>query len=264
MRKVVLELSAFSVRYPNGNGVGPVDVSVDQGGVLCVLGPSGGGKSTLITGILGLAPAERCGRCLLDGALLDGPMLARTRGRRIGYLPQGPWSGWHPALSVGRQITDAASVYASGRAARLRATALLRLAGCPDPDPILRALPEELSGGLAQRAALAVALAGDPMVLLADEPTSALDTITARGLADTLVQLVSRGLSLVVATHDVGLSLHLGGQALVLAGGSVVETGPVSSVLHTPCAKPTQELVEAWRKVHGVMAPNVGEWTVRP
>ncbi len=252
---MLLEMASFTVRRSGGPVIGPVDLAVDAGEVLLVLGDSGAGKTTLLEGILGLGPLLRQGRCQLGGQdLVDDPRALRAaRGKRMGYLPQGPWSSWHPSLSVGHQLADVvvAQRGQGRRAAWKTATELLTAVGCPVPQAVMVALPGELSGGLAQRAAIAAALAGEPELLVADEPTSALDTITRQAVGTTLLGLAAAGLALVIATHDVGLAIHSGGSVLVLYGGQIQERGPARDVLRRPSSPVTQELVAAWRKVHG-------------
>ncbi len=218
-----LVLTRLGVAYPDAERPALTDVSLQlsAGETLAVVGESGSGKSTLALAVAGLLP---------PGAVQTGVIAWQggkqpRRGIDVGIIFQDPVASLDPVMEVGRQIAEVARVAAgmSRTAAVEEAGRLLRLAGFDDPRTVLPAFPHHLSGGQAQRVAIACALAAQPRLLIADEATSALDTIVQAGIARLLEQLVeTENLSLLFITHDLALARRMSRRVVILEGGRVV------------------------------------------
>jgi peptide/nickel transport system permease protein len=221
------------------------DVSFDimPGETLGVVGESGCGKTMTAMGVLGLLPAGSrigAGTVVFDGQDLrglDAQGWARVRGKGIGYISQEPMIALDPTFTVGAQIAEAVRRHhRTGRqAARDRALRLLEQVNLPDTAQVYRRYPHQLSGGIAQRVAIALALAGEPRLLIADEPTTALDvSVQAEILA--LLHTLQRdtGLAVLLVTHDFGVVADLCERAVVMYAGQVVESGDVRDIFAMP------------------------------
>ncbi len=250
----LVSVRRLGVRLPDGARL-LEDVSFDlgPGEALAIVGRSGAGKTTLVHALCGLVPS---GAALEGSLLVDGEELAgappdrwrRVRGRRIGLLPQEPLGALDPVRTVGAQLVETLRAHhpLGRRAARERARMTLDELGVAHAAGRLRAHAFELSGGERQRVALALALAGDPSLLVADEPTSALDRLLAREVVGLLEGLrARRGLALVVVTHDLELAAALRGPVLVIDGGRVVERTTAELLARAPASAPAQRLVGA-------------------
>lgn len=233
-----------------------VDISLDlhHGEMLAMVGESGSGKSMTARAILGLLPpgADAAGSVRLgDTELLgaDERVLDDVRGRRIGLIFQEPQSALNPVRTIGWQIARAVRAHdrsISRTRARQKARELLETVEIPDAAVRLASYPHQLSGGQRQRVAIALALAGDPEILLADEPTTALDVTVQAGILDLLDRLrETRGLSVVLITHDMGVVAEHADRVIVLRLGVVVEEGPVDRILSSPAEPYTRELIAA-------------------
>ncbi len=230
-----LTVRGLSVDFPDTRVLDGVDLDVAAGECVVVLGSSGSGKSTLLRALLGLVPAP--GRVTADHmsvataggplALTDATGWARVRGREIGLVFQDPSLSLTPLRRVGSLVAEAAGGPA-------RVATLLRDAGFADPDPVAAQRSYELSGGMAQRVGMALAVAGDPPVLLADEPTTALDGPARDELVARLRERAATGTSIVLVTHDVAVAAALADRVVVLHRGRVVEAGRPAEVLHDP------------------------------
>lgn len=238
----LLDVQGLSVAFPSARGLvhalQDVDLAVEPGGALALVGESGSGKSTVVLALLGLlgTATVRARRMAFGGVDLMA-QAAALRGRRLAVVFQDPASALNPALSVGMQVAEPLRVHAGlpVAAARAEAGALLAEAGLPRPAALLDAYPHQLSGGMKQRVAIAMALAARPEMLLLDEPTTALDVTVEAGILDLLAELrVRRGLSLLLVSHNLGIVDRLCDRAAVLYAGRVVEDGPVAAVLRAP------------------------------
>jgi ABC-type glutathione transport system ATPase component len=253
-----LSIEELSVRYPGRDApvhaLDTVSLSVEPGGVLVLLGESGSGKTTLARTVLGLpgrnarvTGAIRLGAT--DLRALPEREFSRVRGSRIGYVPQDPTASLDPLRRIGPQLTEVLRrhrVATTRRAARDAVPGLLTAAGIPEPERVARSFPHELSGGLRQRAAIAIAVACEPELLIADEPTTALDALVRKEVLDLFGTLRGRlGLTVLLVTHDLAVARGVGGQVAVMRAGRVVEYGTADQVLSRPAHSFTAELVAA-------------------
>ncbi|MFJ2985325.1 MULTISPECIES: dipeptide ABC transporter ATP-binding protein [unclassified Pseudomonas] len=248
----------LSVSYHAGGHVTQavkcLSFSLAQGETVAIVGESGSGKSTLANALLGLLPGNaqvESGQLWVEGvdvARASEKQNRRLRGRTIGLVPQDPMVSLNPTLRVGQQIGEAL-VLAHGRRYRsLDADVLALLAQVGLDNPALRArqYPHELSGGMRQRVLIAIALAGNPRLIIADEPTSALDVTVQRKILDHLQRLVAeRGISLLIITHDLGVATDRADRLLVMKQGELVEQGPPRQVVEAPQHPYTRALLGA-------------------
>ncbi len=252
----VLELSGLHVWFdaPDGryaHAVRGVDLSIERGERVGILGESGCGKTTLILAAMGLLPsfASVAGSVHLDGldVLAGGEASARSvRWTHAAMVFQGAMSAMNPVYRVGKQIADPMVFHhvCPTAEAKRRTTELLELVGLPASTA--KRYPHELSGGMRQRAVIAMALACEPKVLFADEPTTALDVVVQAQIGDLLAELSERlGLALVMVTHDIGMIAETAARAVVMYAGVVVEDGATLEVLTAPRHPYTQLLLEA-------------------
>ena len=218
----LLDLRDVSVRYGERSALDRVSLTIAPGEIVVLVGESGSGKSTLALAAIGLLP---------DAARMTGTMRV---GGRIGMVFQEPASALNPALSIGRQIGDVVKRHRPDVDVRTEVAALLARVGldvAPDRHP------HSLSGGQRQRVAVALAIAGDPAVLIADEPTAALDPIARATVLDLLVGLVrERGMALLLVTHDLALGAAVADRLVMLADGRVVEDQPAQDALAAPAS----------------------------
>ncbi|ORC14692.1 dipeptide ABC transporter ATP-binding protein [Mycobacterium kansasii] len=229
-----------------------IDLTVLRGQTVAVVGESGSGKSTVAAAILGLlAPGGRiiAGRIVFDGRDLtssDRRLMRSIRGREIGYVPQDPMTNLNPVWRVGFQVREALRANTSGRDVRRRAVELLGEAGMPDPGRQAHRYPHQLSGGMCQRALIAIGLAGRPRLLIADEPTSALDVTVQRQVLDHLQHLTDElGTALLLITHDLALAAERAESVVVVNRGVVAESGAAQELLRDPQHEYTRRLVAA-------------------
>ncbi|MBW0012282.1 ABC transporter ATP-binding protein [Mycobacterium sp.] len=255
-RAPLLSVEALHVRFGDHAAVRGVDLTVLPGQTVAVVGESGSGKSTTAAAILGLLPLGgriANGRIVFDGADIaslhgrSGRTTMRSvRGRHIGYIPQDPMTHLNPVWKVGFQVREALRANAGGRKPRQRVLELLADAGMPDPAKQAERYPHQLSGGMCQRALIAIGLAGRPKLLIADEPTSALDVTVQRQVLDHLQRLTGElGTALLLITHDLALAAERAESVVVMHRGAVVESGAAQSILRTPQHEYTRRLVAA-------------------
>ena len=204
---VLLEIDSLTVSYGGARGLDSVDLVVGRGESVAVVGESGSGKSTLLRSVARLLPPQatvETGRiefCGIDLLAVPDKVLRSLRGSRIAYVFQNGQDSLDPMFTVGRQLDEV--LRAHGRkAAPSWGEELLQKMGIEDPGRVLASRPRELSGGQCQRAAMALALACGPDLLLADEPTGALDSKSATQLLETFDLLNKMGASIVMVTHD--------------------------------------------------------------
>ncbi|WP_031260829.1 dipeptide ABC transporter ATP-binding protein [Curtobacterium sp. B18] len=255
MSAPLLEVEGLRVAFDDAEPVvRDVSFSLTPGRVLALVGESGSGKSVSAMSVLGLLPpdAHVTGSIRFRGAELVGASdddLRAVRGAGIGVVFQEPMNSFTPVLSIGTQIAEAITAHPTDldrRAVSVRTDELLRAAGLSDPARIRKAYPHELSGGQLQRAMIAMALAGDPVALIADEPTTALDVTVQAGVLDLLRTLGrERDLAVLLITHDMGVVADVADEVLVMRRGDPVEHGTVAEVFAHPDAEYTRALLAA-------------------
>ncbi|MGW1275160.1 ABC transporter ATP-binding protein, partial [Streptomyces sp. NPDC002491] len=242
----LLEVRDLSVALTTDGGpltlVDHVSFSVAAGEVVGLVGESGAGKSITSRAVLGVLPAgaQADGEIWLDGRNLVGlteKQRHRLRGKKVAFVSQEPMVSLDPTYRVGQQIAEAVRFHRGvrGGEARRIVRELLQAVRIDDPDAVARRYPHEISGGMAQRVCIAVALAGEPELLIADEPTTALDvTVQAEilGLLQTLRR--DRGLAVLLVTHDWGVVADVCDRAVVLYAGQIVEQAPIEELFQRP------------------------------
>jgi len=255
----LLDVRDLRVRYATSKGmvhaVDGVSLTLARGEVLAVVGESGSGKSVLARSVMGLERDVTTARLTGDVRFDDQPILElgpRQRralwARRIGMVFQNPLTSLNPVLRVGDQIAEVLRVHRSlgRRAATERAAELLAEVRIPSPRARLRQYPHELSGGMRQRVAIALAVACEPDLLIADEPTTALDVTVQRQVLDLLAQLTAEhGMATLLVTHDLGIAARYAHRTLVMYGGRVVEQGPADRLFDEASHPYTRGLVRS-------------------
>ncbi|MFP3900033.1 MAG: ABC transporter ATP-binding protein [Acidimicrobiia bacterium] len=242
----LIEVSDLSVTFPTVDGVvravRGVSWDLDAGEVLAIVGESGAGKSVSVMATIGLLPssARITGSARFKGIELLGMstrQLNRIRGRRLAMIFQDPMTSLNPVYSIGWQIAEAVRTHhdVSKREAWDRAVELLDLVGIPTPRQRAVYYPHELSGGMRQRAVIAVAMANDPDVIIADEPTTALDVTVQAQILDALekAQQETRA-AVVLITHDLGVVAGMADRVNVMYAGRVVESGTADHIYYAP------------------------------
>ncbi len=238
----LVELSRLNVSFDGVQVLHGVDLSIRRGEALGLVGESGSGKSVTWLAALGLLPAKAqvFGSVRLDGQEILGArpaILDRVRGGRVAMIFQDPASALNPVLTIGRQLREALALHRglSGSAIRAEARRLMDLVGIPDAERRLSAYPHEFSGGQNQRIMIAMALAGEPDLLVADEPTTALDVTIQAQILD-LINRIRRetGMALVLISHDLGVIAETCDRVAVMYAGRIVEQAPADVLFGDP------------------------------
>ena len=259
MSEPLLRVSGLGCEFRTDGGVvravDDVSFELERGRILGVVGESGCGKSATALAILGLLPRPAgrvsAGSIRLDGRELVGLSereLVRLRGARVAMVFQDPMSSLNPYLTVGEQIAEVAMLHLDlpGAQARRRAIELLERVRIPDAERRAAEYPHELSGGMRQRAMIAMALSCEPELVIADEPTTALDVTVQAQILELLLELRSeRGLSLLLISHDLGVIASSADEVLVMYAGRVVEQAPTSELLREPHHPYTRALLRS-------------------
>ncbi|WP_323959305.1 dipeptide ABC transporter ATP-binding protein [Arthrobacter sp. JZ12] len=255
----------FRTTYGDVSAVEDANFTLHRGKTLAIVGESGSGKSTTAMACIGLLPGN--GRVTAGSILFEGRDLVplpesamRTiRGRSIGLVPQDPMSNLNPVAKIGTQVAETLLVHglADKKNVKDRVIEVLSAAGLPDAGERAKQYPHEFSGGMRQRALIAIGLACRPRLLIADEPTSALDVTVQRTILDQIDTMTEQlGTSVLLITHDLGLAAERASDLVVMHRGRVVETGPAAQLLNDPKHPYTQSLVRA--------APSVAAVRLRP
>ena len=243
----LLEVRDLCVEFPTRRGtlraLEGVSFDIAPGEILGIVGESGAGKSLTGAAIIGLLepPGRVCGgQILLEGQRIDdlpGEAMRRLRGKQIGAIFQDPLTSLNPLYTVGHQLVETLRTHLplSAVQARERAIELLRQTGVPAPEARLAQYPHEFSGGMRQRVVIALALAGEPKLIIADEPTTALDVAVQAQIIRLLRGVTqAHGASVMLITHDMGVIAETCDRVAVMYAGRIVEIGPVAEVIHHP------------------------------
>ncbi|MFO1150648.1 MAG: ABC transporter ATP-binding protein [Alsobacter sp.] len=246
MGEPVLDVRDLKVRFATARGmlqaVDGVDLSLAPGEVLGLVGESGSGKSVTLRAMLRLLRSNASvtgevkwgGRNLLD---LPERTMRDIRGKQIAMIFQEPMTALNPVLSIGRQIDESLVAHTAldEKGRRRRAVELLDLVGIASPAERLAGFPHEFSGGMRQRAMIAIALAAEPRLLFADEPTTALDVTIQDQILKLLLRLTQElGMAMILVTHDLGVVAETCDRVSVMYAGRLVETGPVEAIFAHP------------------------------
>lgn len=251
----LLQVSHLSVANRQGIAlVDDVSFSLNAGEMLGLVGESGSGKTVSCRALMRLLPPDALriagGEVLLQGQnilAMTERQMAKIRGREIGMIFQNPSSHLNPIMSIGAQIAESRRLHfgASARQAMADAVELLRKVGIPDPAQRVKSYPHEFSGGMRQRAMIAVALAPEPKLLIADEPTTALDVTVQLQILRLLMELRDTlGVAIVMITHDLGVVAQTCDRIAVMYGGRLCETGGKHQVLAGALHPYTQGLID--------------------
>jgi len=230
-----------------------VSLTVQHNEIFGLVGESGSGKSTTARCVIGLLPpaGRMSGRIMFndqDLSAMSTRSLREVRGAQIGFVAQNPFDALNPVLSIGKQFENVILAHRKGtrRDVHEDATELLASVGIPDPDRVLRGYAHELSGGMAQRVVLAIALSLDPQLLIADEPTTALDLTVQRQVLDLMRTIVeSTNRSMLLVTHDLTVVATYCERVGVMYQGKILEVGDVESVFTRPQHPYTKALLDA-------------------
>jgi len=236
----------ISTRKGTSTAVEGLSFELGRGEVLGIVGESGSGKSITMLALMGLLSSDSAaltaGQITLDGQALYSDDLSRyrreTRGGAMAMIFQEPMTSLNPVLTIGAQIGSTLRQHQPGLSSadlKARVVKLLALVGVPEPERRSRQYPHEYSGGMRQRAMIAMAIANDPKVLIADEPTTALDVTVQAQIMEVLAAARARtGASMLLVTHDLGLIAENADRVLVMYGGRVVEQGTVTEIFERP------------------------------
>ena len=254
----LLQIRDLDVAFRSSTGMVPAvrgaNLTIYPGQSVAVVGESGSGKSTMAHAVIGLLPGTgrvTGGQILFEGrdvAHLRDKEMTALRGSRIGLVPQDPMSNLNPVWSIGYQVKEAlrANNVVPGKEVDQKVLDLLTQAGLPDAAHRARQYPHEFSGGMRQRALIAIGMAAHPSLLIADEPTSALDVTVQRVILDHLQSLTrEQGTAMLFITHDLGLAAERAEHLVVMHRGRVVESGPSLEILQEPRHPYTRRLVQA-------------------
>lgn len=246
----VLEVQNLSVQYHTGNGrkkvLDKISLSVKQGETAGIVGESGSGKSTAMLAVMGLLPENA--EVTADEISVSGQRV--IPGRDIAMVLQDSLSCLNPAVKIGRQITETIRAHkkCTRQEAKERAEELLEMAGIRDPKLRMRQYPFELSGGMRQRTAIAIALACEPKLIIADEPTTALDAAVQAQILRLLKRIVKdTDTSLLVVSHDMGVIAALCGRVFVMQSGRIIEQGAAEEIFYSPQQEYTKKLLRDTR-----------------
>jgi peptide/nickel transport system ATP-binding protein len=253
----LLEVKDLHVSFPTADGVvravRGVSFDVEPGRTLGIVGESGSGKTVLTQTLLGLTPgAEVEGSAVFEGTDLIGmseDQLRHVRGARISVIFQDPLTSLHPLYRIGWQISEMIRAHehsVSKKEAADQAVELLRRVGIPRPETRVNDYPHQFSGGMRQRAMIAMALALEPKLIIADEPTTALDATVQAQILDLLLRLQQdSGTALIMITHDLGVVADIADDVMVMYAGRAAERAPKRDVFYAPHHPYTKGLLES-------------------
>ncbi|ETD72256.1 peptide ABC transporter ATP-binding protein [Pelistega indica] len=252
----LLEIKNLSVRFGTDEkpfyAVDGLTINVDEGEILGIVGESGSGKSVTMMALMGLLGGQ--GKITADKLVFDGKDMLNISpkerrkiiGKDISMIFQDPMTALNPSFTVGFQIEEVLKVHIGlkGRALRERAIELLKIVEIPEPESRLEAYPHQLSGGMSQRVAIAMAIACEPKLLIADEPTTALDVTIQAQIMDLLVNLQKeKNMALIMITHDLAVVTEVAHRVCVMYAGQGVEIGKIPEIFMRPAHPYTEALL---------------------
>lgn len=262
MSEKLLTVSGLKTYFYTESGpiraVDGISFSVNKGEIVGIVGESGSGKSVTALSILNLVPPPGRiteGRILFNGlelTALDNDKLRGIRGAKIGMVFQEPMSYFNPVLTIGEQIAETIREHLRINRKKIRELTIesLRAVGFPSPEERHREYPHQLSGGMLQRAMLAMALCCGPELLIADEPTTALDVTIQFQILELLKTIRDeRGTSILLITHDFGIIADCADRVIVMKSGKIVEEGKTIDIFNSPHHQYTMELLESMRRL---------------
>jgi oligopeptide/dipeptide ABC transporter ATP-binding protein len=247
--------TGFDTRQGFLRAVDGVDFEIPQGGRMAIVGESGSGKSVTALSVMGLI--DRPGRIAEDSRILfEGrdlvqlreKELAEIRGNDIAMIFQEPMTSLNPVFTIGDQIGEAVRLHQgmNRKDARARAVEMMQLVGIPSAERRVQDYPHQLSGGMRQRAMIAMALSSDPKLLIADEPTTALDVTVQAQILELMKELGERlGMAILLITHDLGVVAEMVDEVAVMYAGRIVERGPVAEIFSSPQHPYTEALLDS-------------------
>jgi peptide/nickel transport system ATP-binding protein len=257
-RKPVLDIAGLTIELPAGAdrqyAVKDLSISIYPGATTCIVGESGSGKSLAALAVAQLLPNSAkvtAGTVMLNGRDLlqiTNAEMRLVRGREIGMIFQEPLTALNPVMRIGRQIEEVLEVHRVGSKVERarRCLELITEVGLSDPSEIIQAYPHQISGGQRQRVIIAIALALDPLLLIADEPTTALDVTTQAQILETIAHLRrKRNMAVMFITHDFGVVSEIADRVIVMRQGECVEQGAADEVLRDPKHTYTKQLLAA-------------------
>lgn len=264
-REVILHVEDLSVAFGDTLAVNKVSFDIERGETVALVGESGSGKTVSALSILKLLPYpwanHPSGKIWFKGKdclKMSNNEIRQLRGGRVGMIFQEPMTSLNPLHTVENQISESLALHKglTGAKARDRIIELLQLVGFQDAQQRLKSYPHQLSGGQRQRVMIAIAIAGDPDLLIADEPTTALDVTTQAQILDLLEELQRKlGMSLLMITHDLGIVKHIADRVYVMANGVVRESGLANAILKNPQDSYTKHLLASEPKGHPKAVP---------
>ena len=254
----LLEIKSLNIRFKSDqetvNAVRDISITLGPGEVLGIVGESGAGKSTVGNAILNLLdpPGEIVkGKVLFEGQNLvglDDKAMSIFRGKKIGMIFQDPQTSLNPIMTIGKQLIETIRFTKNSdeKLAFNEGVELLKSVGIDNPKLRMNAYPHQFSGGMRQRVVIALALAGDPDLIIADEPTTALDVSVQAQILELIKSLCNKHqLGVIIITHDIGVIANIANRVTVMYNGSIVETGKVEQVLLNPKHDYTKSLIAA-------------------
>ncbi|MCG7498870.1 ABC transporter ATP-binding protein [Vibrio sp. Of7-15] len=254
----LLEVKNLRIEYPSRHGihaaVKSLSFSIERGEIVGVVGESGAGKSTVGNAVIDLlSPPGRIasGEVYLDGEKVSGltsEEMRSVRGSKIGFIFQDPMTSLNPLFTVEQQLTETilANLNVSAEEAVQRALTLMDQVGIPEPQLRIKQFPHQFSGGMRQRVVIAIALAGEPELIIADEPTTALDVSIQDQILNLIRELcIQRNVGCMLVTHDMGVVSNVTDKVAVMYRGDLVEFGPTGKVLGDPDHSYTRSLISA-------------------
>ena len=258
----MLSVEQLYVNYGEKEILHDVDLQVAQEEIVMIVGESGSGKSTLVRSIMGLLGEEghiTKGNIVFQGVnlcQLNKKQYRELRGSRIAMVFQQPESSFDPTQTIHRQFYEAMNVHrkVNVQEAEQTAKSLLGMLGFREPETILSKYPFELSGGMAQRVAIALAVVNEPAFLLADEPTSALDVVVQKQTLDMILDMRQKlHMTMLMVTHNMGVVAYMADKVGVMYHGHLVEWGKKTELLKNPQHPYTRELIRAIPTMNGIL-----------